>query len=183
MARIAIEMPKLGYDMRRGTVGGWLKELGDKVSRGEPIAEIETDKSTVEMECATAGTLVEIGAADVEITPPLLVDLRGFGRRAARRRVVRAAPRQARACLSRDADETAVALTADSSNMSPVFAWRFRVAAGRRTCPLSQSERPRQLQPGGRRHDPGHGSRASRGAVPIPARLGRAASVRTRPLA
>lgn len=63
MARIAIEMPKLGYDMERGTVGGWLKELGDKVSRGEPIAEIETDKSTVEMECATAGTLVEIVAA------------------------------------------------------------------------------------------------------------------------
>lgn len=41
MARIAIEMPKLGYDMESGTVGGWLKEVGDKVSRGEAIAEIE----------------------------------------------------------------------------------------------------------------------------------------------
>jgi pyruvate dehydrogenase E2 component (dihydrolipoamide acetyltransferase) len=62
MARIAIEMPKLGYDMENGTLAGWLKKLGDKVSRGDPIAEIETDKSTVEMESATAGTLVEIVA-------------------------------------------------------------------------------------------------------------------------
>jgi pyruvate/2-oxoglutarate dehydrogenase complex dihydrolipoamide acyltransferase (E2) component len=62
MARIAIEMPKLGYDMEHGTVGGWLKKVGDRVARGEAIAEIETDKSTVEMESATAGTLVEIVA-------------------------------------------------------------------------------------------------------------------------
>ena len=63
MARIAIEMPKLGYDMESGKVGGWLKKVGDKVSRGEAIAEIETEKSTVEMESAAAGTLVEIVAA------------------------------------------------------------------------------------------------------------------------
>jgi len=63
MARIAIEMPKLGYDMESGTVGGWLKKVGDKVSRGEAIAEIETEKSTVEMESTAAGTLVEIVAA------------------------------------------------------------------------------------------------------------------------
>lgn len=62
MARIAIEMPRLGYDMESGTVGGWLKKVGDKVSRGEPIAEIETEKSTVEMESTAAGTLVEIVA-------------------------------------------------------------------------------------------------------------------------
>jgi pyruvate/2-oxoglutarate dehydrogenase complex dihydrolipoamide acyltransferase (E2) component len=62
MARIAIEMPKLGYDMESGTVGGWLKKVGDKVSRGEAIAEIETEKSTVEMESTAAGTLVEIVA-------------------------------------------------------------------------------------------------------------------------
>lgn len=63
MARIAIEMPKLGYDMESGTVAGWLKKVGDKVSRGEAIAEIETEKSTVEMESTAAGTLVEIVAA------------------------------------------------------------------------------------------------------------------------
>ncbi len=60
MARIAIEMPKLGYDMETGKVGGWLKKLGDQIARGDVIAEIETDKSTVEMEATASGTLAEI---------------------------------------------------------------------------------------------------------------------------
>ncbi|HET7676526.1 MAG TPA: lipoyl domain-containing protein [Candidatus Limnocylindrales bacterium] len=62
MARIAIEMPKLGYDMESGRVGSWLKQVGDTVARGDVIAEIETDKATVEMESTAAGTLVEIVA-------------------------------------------------------------------------------------------------------------------------
>lgn len=60
MARIAVEMPKLGYDMEAGKVAGWLKQVGDTVSRGDLIAEIETDKSTVEMEAVASGTLAEI---------------------------------------------------------------------------------------------------------------------------
>jgi pyruvate/2-oxoglutarate dehydrogenase complex dihydrolipoamide acyltransferase (E2) component len=60
MTRIAIEMPKLGYDMETGTIGGWLKAVGDTIDRGDSIAEIETDKTTVEMEAAVSGTLVEI---------------------------------------------------------------------------------------------------------------------------
>jgi pyruvate dehydrogenase E2 component (dihydrolipoamide acetyltransferase) len=60
MARIPIEMPKLGYDMEAGKVGGWIKKVGDAIARGDVIAEIETDKSTVEMEAAASGTLVEI---------------------------------------------------------------------------------------------------------------------------
>jgi pyruvate/2-oxoglutarate dehydrogenase complex dihydrolipoamide acyltransferase (E2) component len=59
MARIAIEMPKLGYDMETGAIAEWLKKPGDKVSRGEAIAEIETEKATVEMEATASGTLVE----------------------------------------------------------------------------------------------------------------------------
>ena len=62
MARIPIEMPKLGYDMETGRVGSWLKKVGDRVARGEPIAEIETEKSTVEMEATASGTLAEITA-------------------------------------------------------------------------------------------------------------------------
>jgi pyruvate dehydrogenase E2 component (dihydrolipoamide acetyltransferase) len=58
MARIAIEMPRLGYDMETGKVSGWLKQVGDTISRGDVIAEIETDKSTVEMEA----TWLEDGA-------------------------------------------------------------------------------------------------------------------------
>ncbi len=60
MARIPIAMPKLGYDMENGKVGGWIKKVGDKVARGDVIAEIETDKSTVEMEATASGTLAEI---------------------------------------------------------------------------------------------------------------------------
>jgi len=60
MARIPIEMPKLGYDMETGTVSGWLKRVGDTIARGDVIAEIETDKATVEMEATASGTLAEI---------------------------------------------------------------------------------------------------------------------------
>ncbi len=60
MARIPIEMPKLGYDMEAGKVGGWLKKVGEQIARGDVIAEIETDKSTVEMEATAGGTLAEI---------------------------------------------------------------------------------------------------------------------------
>ena len=66
MARIAIDMPALGYDMETGRVAGWLKAVGDPVARGDVIAEIETEKATVEMEATASGTLVEIvaGAGD-----------------------------------------------------------------------------------------------------------------------
>jgi pyruvate dehydrogenase E2 component (dihydrolipoamide acetyltransferase) len=58
--RIEVTMPNLGYDMEEGTIQAWLKGVGDSVSRGEPIAEIETGKATVEMEAVASGTLVEI---------------------------------------------------------------------------------------------------------------------------
>src|SRR5262245_48248674 len=59
MARIPIEMPRLGYDMETGKVASWVRNVGDSVKRGEVIAEIETEKSTVEMEALSDGTLVE----------------------------------------------------------------------------------------------------------------------------
>jgi pyruvate dehydrogenase E2 component (dihydrolipoamide acetyltransferase) len=60
MARIAIEMPNLGYDTEHGTLAGWLKQVGDQIARGEAVAEVETEKATVEIEALVAGTLVEI---------------------------------------------------------------------------------------------------------------------------
>jgi pyruvate/2-oxoglutarate dehydrogenase complex dihydrolipoamide acyltransferase (E2) component len=45
--------------MENGQVAAWHKQVGDSVARGDVIAEIETDKSTVEMEATHAGTLVE----------------------------------------------------------------------------------------------------------------------------
>lgn len=66
--RIPIEMPRLGYDMESGRIGSWLKSVGDHVVRGEPIAEIETEKSTVEMEALASGVIVEIlQAAGTEV--------------------------------------------------------------------------------------------------------------------
>ncbi|MDP7620114.1 MAG: dihydrolipoamide acetyltransferase family protein [Dehalococcoidia bacterium] len=53
-------MPQMGFDMREGTVISWLKAEGEKIERGEAIAEIETDKATVELEAFTQGTLGRI---------------------------------------------------------------------------------------------------------------------------
>ncbi len=58
--RIPIEMPKLGYDMTSGAIVSWLVSVGDQIERGQPIAEIETDKVVIEMESAKAGQIVEI---------------------------------------------------------------------------------------------------------------------------
>ena len=57
-------MPQMGYDMQEGTVVRWMKREGDEVTRGEPIAEIETDKAVVEMEATAAGVLRKILAAE-----------------------------------------------------------------------------------------------------------------------
>ena len=52
-----ISMPKLGFDMAKGTLVRWLKSEGDQVQQGEILAEIETDKATVEVESAATGVL------------------------------------------------------------------------------------------------------------------------------
>ena len=57
-------MPNLGYDTESGKIVSWLKSIGDSVARGEPIAEVETDKATVEMESMQNGVLVEIVAVE-----------------------------------------------------------------------------------------------------------------------
>ena len=53
-------MPQMGYDMTEGTVVRWVKKVGDKVHRGDIVAEIETDKATVEIEAFEGGTLLRI---------------------------------------------------------------------------------------------------------------------------
>ena len=58
-----IVMPQMGYDMREGTVVRWYKQEGETVNRGEVIADIETDKATVEFEAYTGGVLGRIVAA------------------------------------------------------------------------------------------------------------------------
>ena len=60
--KVEVTMPNLGYDMEEGKIAAWLRAQGDDIQRGEPIAEIETDKTTVEMEALASGMLVEIVA-------------------------------------------------------------------------------------------------------------------------
>lgn len=54
-----IVMPKLGFDMREGVLVRWLKEIGESVSKGDIVAEIESDKATLELESHVAGTLLK----------------------------------------------------------------------------------------------------------------------------
>ena len=53
-------MPALGFDMTEGLLARWLKNEGDPVEKGQAIAEIETEKATVEIEAAAAGILARI---------------------------------------------------------------------------------------------------------------------------
>src|SRR6187397_2389680 len=55
-----IQMPKLSDTMTEGTLVSWKKKKGDKVTAGEVLAEIETDKATMEWEAPEDGTLTEI---------------------------------------------------------------------------------------------------------------------------
>ena len=64
-----IVMPRMNYDMREGTVVRWHKAEGDTVSRGEVIAEIETDKATVEMESFWDGILGKIVVEEGRAVP------------------------------------------------------------------------------------------------------------------
>jgi pyruvate/2-oxoglutarate dehydrogenase complex dihydrolipoamide acyltransferase (E2) component len=61
--RFEIKMANLGYDMETGKIASWLKAVGDDVQRGEPLVEVETDKTAVEMESLHTGTLAEIVSA------------------------------------------------------------------------------------------------------------------------
>ncbi len=55
-----INMPKLGFDMKEGQLVKWSKKTGDAVEKGETVAEIESDKATVEVEAYVSGTLLEL---------------------------------------------------------------------------------------------------------------------------
>jgi len=68
MAEI-INMPRLSDTMEEGTVAKWLKKVGDKVEEGDILAEIETDKATMEFESFYEGTLLYIGIKEGESAP------------------------------------------------------------------------------------------------------------------
>lgn len=61
-----ITMPRLSDTMEEGTVATWLKQEGDTIEEGDILAEIETDKATMEFESFYSGTLLKIGVAEGE---------------------------------------------------------------------------------------------------------------------
>ncbi len=66
---IVVTMPRLSDTMTDGTVASWLKKIGDTISEGDILAEIETDKATMEFESFNAGTLLFIGVNEGETAP------------------------------------------------------------------------------------------------------------------
>ena len=64
-----VTMPRLSDTMEEGTVASWLKKVGDAVEEGDILAEIETDKATMEFESFYSGTLLHIGIQEGESAP------------------------------------------------------------------------------------------------------------------
>ena len=107
---IEVLMPALSPTMEKGNLAKWLKSEGDTVKAGDVIAEIETDKATMEVEAVDEGTLGKIlipeGTADVAVNTPIAVILgegedsvatQGRRRRQAARRSRRPQSRRVRA--------------------------------------------------------------------------------------
>ena len=65
---IVVNMPRLSDTMEEGTVASWLKKVGDRVEEGDILAEIETDKATMEFESFNEGVLLHIGIQEGETT-------------------------------------------------------------------------------------------------------------------
>jgi 2-oxoisovalerate dehydrogenase E2 component (dihydrolipoyl transacylase) len=64
-----VQLPKLGESVTEGTIGTWLKQVGDHVERYDPLVEITTDKVNAEVPSPVAGVIVEITAQEGETLP------------------------------------------------------------------------------------------------------------------
>jgi pyruvate dehydrogenase E2 component (dihydrolipoamide acetyltransferase) len=64
-----VTMPKLGFDMAEGTLVRWVKTAGEEISRGDVLAEIETDKATVEVESSYTGVLRKLLVNQGDVVP------------------------------------------------------------------------------------------------------------------
>lgn len=64
-----VNMPRLSDTMEEGTVAAWLKKVGDRVAEGDILAEIETDKATMEFESFNEGVLLHIGIQEGDTAP------------------------------------------------------------------------------------------------------------------
>ena len=98
---INILMPALSPTMEKGNLAKWLKKEGDKVKSGDVIAEIETDKATMEVEAVDEGTIGKIlvpeGAQDIAVNAPIAVLLEEGEDKSAIKDAAPAAPKPAAA--------------------------------------------------------------------------------------
>ena len=62
-----IKLPRLGQGMESGTIVKWLKSEGDKVEKGEPLYELDTDKVTQEVQADASGVLLKIAISEGEV--------------------------------------------------------------------------------------------------------------------
>jgi pyruvate dehydrogenase E2 component (dihydrolipoamide acetyltransferase) len=58
--RIPIEMPNVGFEQETARLLAWKRSVGDRIERGDGIADVETEKATAELEALDSGLLVEI---------------------------------------------------------------------------------------------------------------------------
>src|SRR6266699_3099952 len=68
-SNVEITMPRLSDTMQEGTIARWLKHAGDEVKKGDILAEIETDKATMDLAAYEAGTLEQILVQEGETVP------------------------------------------------------------------------------------------------------------------
>jgi 2-oxoisovalerate dehydrogenase E2 component (dihydrolipoyl transacylase) len=64
-----VQLPKLGESVTEGTIGAWLKQVGDRVEKYDPLVEITTDKVNAEVPSPLSGVLIEITAQEGETLP------------------------------------------------------------------------------------------------------------------
>ncbi|HSO12492.1 MAG TPA: dihydrolipoamide acetyltransferase family protein [Anaerolineales bacterium] len=64
-----INMPKLGFDMAEGLLVRWVKQVGENINKGDVLAEIETDKATVEVESPASGVVLQLIADQGTMVP------------------------------------------------------------------------------------------------------------------
>src|SRR5689334_25117944 len=64
-----ISMPKLGFDMAEGLLVRWVKQVGENVNKGDVLAEIETDKATVEVESSASGVVRKLLVEEGSVVP------------------------------------------------------------------------------------------------------------------
>jgi pyruvate dehydrogenase E2 component (dihydrolipoamide acetyltransferase) len=137
---INILMPALSPTMEKGNLAKWLKKEGDKVKSGDVIAEIETDKATMEVEAVDEGTIAKIlvpeGTQDVPVNDVIAV-LAGDGEdvKAARAGAASAPPKPA-------AVAEAPAKPAPASTPSPVPAAKAAAPAAAAAAPQATAPAP-----------------------------------------